>query len=84
MARLRRSRSSTCRRLRATALHIGQPALNALDGLHAVKERLVGARVLDDDLGLPVDGQDQGMTGLAQTFDQIDRVALEVTKYLIS
>lgn len=31
------------RGLRATGLHVGQPALNPLDGLHAVEERLVAS-----------------------------------------
>ena len=45
-----------------------------------IQQSLVGSRVLNDDFGLPVDGQDQGMAGLAQTIEQLDRVALEVAR----
>ncbi len=58
--------------LSAAGLHVGQPALNPLDGRQAVEKSLVGSRVLNDDFGLPVDGQDQGMVGLAQTIEQLD------------
>ena len=48
-------RTPRCR-LRAPRLHIGQPPLNALGGLHPIEEVLVGFRVLDDNLGFPFDG----------------------------
>jgi hypothetical protein len=68
------------RGLRATSLNIGQPALNPLDGLHSVKQRLVGLGILHDKLRLPVDGQDEGMTRLPKTIEQFDGVPLEVTE----
>jgi CrcB protein len=52
------------RRLGAASLHVGQPPLNSLDRLHAIEERLVGLRILDHELRLPVDSQDQGVAGL--------------------
>jgi len=66
--------------LRATGFDVGQAALNTLDGLNSIQQRLVGLRVLHHQLRLPVDGQDQGMTRLPKTIEQLDRVALEVTE----
>jgi hypothetical protein len=68
------------RGLGTTGFDIGQAALNALDGLDSIHERLVGLRILYDQFRLPVDGQHQGMTCLSETIQQIDRVALEVTE----
>jgi hypothetical protein len=42
-----------CRR-RASRLHIGPPALLALDSLHAIKQVLIGFRILNDELILSV------------------------------
>lgn len=67
------------RRLRAVGLHVRQTPLDALDGLHAVEQRLV-LRILHDQLRLAVDCQDQGMPGFAETIEQLHRVALEVTE----
>lgn len=39
---------------RASRLHIGPPALNAFDSLHAIKQALIGFRILDDELSLPL------------------------------
>ena len=64
----------------AAGLDVGQPALNAFDCLNAIKQRLVRLGVLDDEFGLAVDGQDDGVTGLPQTIEQIGRVSLEVTE----
>jgi len=68
------------RGLGATGFDVGQAALNALDGLDSIQQRLVGLRILYDQFRLPVDGQNQGMTCLSETIQQIDRVALEVTE----
>lgn len=68
------------RRLRAVGLHVRQTPLDALDGLHAVEQRLVRLRILHDQLRLAVDCQDQGMPGFAETIEQLHRVALEVTE----
>jgi hypothetical protein len=68
------------RGFRATGLYIGQPALNPLDGLHSVEQRLVGFGILHDKLRLPIDGQDEGMTSLPKTIEQLDGVPLEVTE----
>jgi hypothetical protein len=46
-------------RLRPSGLHVSEPSLNPLDGLDALRKLLVGFRILDDDLGFPVDRQDQ-------------------------
>jgi len=38
--------------------------LDSFDGLDPFEKLLVGFRVLDDDFGLPVNRQDQRITGL--------------------
>ena len=55
---------------RASRLHIGPPALNALDSLHAIKQVLIGFRILDDELSLSVDRQDWWVTGFLEAFEE--------------
>ena len=50
-------------RLRAAGTHVGQPSLEALDGLHAIEQVLIGLGVLDHNLGSSVDRQDQRIAG---------------------
>src|SRR5882672_4726519 len=52
--------------LRAPSLHISQASLDALNGLHALQKFLVGLRILDDDLGFPIDRQDQRVAGFLE------------------
>ena len=68
------------RALGATGLHIGQPALNPLDSVHAVEKRLVRLCILHHEFRLPVDGQDQGMTRLPKTIEELHRVPLKVAE----
>jgi hypothetical protein len=65
---------------RAASLYVCKPSLNALDGLHALQELLVGLGVLDDDLGLTVSRENQRVAGLLEAFEQFRRVALEVAR----
>jgi hypothetical protein len=57
------------RRSGAAGLHVGQPSLDPFDGFNAIQQRLIGFRVLDDELRFPVDGQDQGMSRLPQAIE---------------
>jgi hypothetical protein len=47
------------RRLRASSLYISETSVNSLHCLDAFEKLLVGFSGLDDDFGLPVNGQDQ-------------------------
>jgi hypothetical protein len=66
--------------LRAPSPHISQASLDALDGLDALQKLLVGFRILDDDLGSPVDRQDQRVAGFLEAVEELRRVSLEVTE----
>jgi len=66
--------------LRSASLHASEPSLNPLDGLHAFEENLVGFSILDDDLGLPVNRQDQGIPCLLEAVEKFRRVSLEVAE----
>jgi hypothetical protein len=54
--------------------------MNALNRLDAFEKLLVGLRVLDDDLGLPVNRQDQWITGLLEAIEELRGVALEIAE----
>jgi hypothetical protein len=66
--------------LRATSLHIGKASLNALNGLYALQKLLVGFRILHDDLGFPVDRQDQRVAGFLETVEEFRRISFEVAE----
>src|SRR5881628_1147323 len=65
-------------RLCASSLDLSEASLNSLDGLHSFAELVVRFCVLDDDFGLPVNRQDQGMTGLLEALEELRDVALEI------
>src|SRR3972149_12019457 len=67
-------------RFRAAGLHIRQSPLNAFDRFDAVEQRLIGLGVLHDTLRLAIDRQNEGMPGLSEAVQEVDRVALEVTE----
>jgi hypothetical protein len=66
--------------LRASSVHISQASLNALNGLYALQKLLVGFRILDDDLGFPVDRQDQRIAGFLEAVEELRRISFEVTE----
>jgi hypothetical protein len=68
------------RRFRAARLHIREPPLNPFDRLDAVEQGLVGRRILDHELGLAVDGQDKGVSGLSEAIEQVEGIAFELTE----
>src|SRR5262245_21529444 len=63
----------------APGLHVRQAFLNPFDGFDAIEQRLVGRRILNNQLGLAVDRQDQRVPGLSKAAEQIDGIALELT-----
>ena len=66
--------------LRASSLHISQASLDALNGLDAFQQLLVGFRILDDDLRFSVDRQDQRVAGLLEAVEELRRISFEVTE----
>lgn len=45
--------------LRPSGLHVRQPSLKTLDGLHPIQELLIRFAILNDDFGPSVNRQDQ-------------------------
>lgn len=66
--------------LRASGLHVSQPSLNALDGLHVIEKLLVGFRILNNDLSVAVDCQDQWVVCLPEAVEELRRVSFEVAE----
>jgi len=66
--------------LGASGFYVGQPSLKALDGLHAIEKLLVGFCILDNDLGSPVDSQDQWVASFLETVEELRRISFEVTE----
>jgi hypothetical protein len=68
------------RRLCAAGLHVSQSLLNPFDGFDSVEEGLVGRRILDDEFGLAVDGQNEGVPGPSDAIEEIDGIAFELAE----
>jgi hypothetical protein len=68
------------RRSDAAGLDIAQSALDTLDRLDTVEQRLVRRDVLDDEFRFSIDGQHERVTGRSQALKQIGGIPLEVAE----